>query len=307
MKTAGRYRGTDGLFLYELGGCRATVGLVSTAEISSGPGEPGRLLRNEEVFADKVVERRDLIRATGHLISPVLLVPDEGEMYGSLLAQAVPAVRPLVSEVDERGITHRIWALADDPAITAAILDELSRHTFLVADGNHRSLAAQQAGFGWCLAVVADPAGLRIEAYDRLLDLDISGAELIERATVLGPTPAIRREPGRSYLYADHRLLELHLPADGDPVQRLPHAVVEQRLLVEALGLDPATVTYVGGDAAAGDLIARVDRGEATGALLLRPVTTAEFVGVNAARLQMPRKSTWFTPKARSGLVLAEL
>jgi uncharacterized protein (DUF1015 family) len=28
---------------------------------------------------------------------------------------------------------------------------------------------------------------------------------------------------------------------------------------------------------------------------------------VNLARQKMPRKSTWFTPKARGGLVLADL
>jgi uncharacterized protein (DUF1015 family) len=28
---------------------------------------------------------------------------------------------------------------------------------------------------------------------------------------------------------------------------------------------------------------------------------------VNLARQKMPRKSTWFTPKARAGLVVAEL
>ena len=32
-----------------------------------------------------------------------------------------------------------------------------------------------------------------------------------------------------------------------------------------------------------------------------------EFVAVNLARQKMPRKSTWFTPKARGGLVLADL
>jgi uncharacterized protein (DUF1015 family) len=33
----------------------------------------------------------------------------------------------------------------------------------------------------------------------------------------------------------------------------------------------------------------------------------ADFVAVNLARLKLPRKSTWFTPKARAGLVLAQL
>lgn len=294
-----RYRRTSGLFRYALDDCLATVGLVSTDEISSGPGEPGRLLRNEDVFADKVVERRALIEQTRHLISAVLLVPDEGEAYGSLLARTVPDGAPLVEETDERGVTHRIWPLG-----SREIEQELARRTFLVADGNHRSLAAQQAGLGWCLAVVADPAGLRIAPYHRLLDA--SADDLLAAAAPFDPTPVDRRDPVQTYLHVAGQTYLLRLPETGNPVERLPHTVLERRLIVGALGLDPAAVTYVGGDVA-DELTARVDRGDTGGALLMRPVTTAEFVAVNAARLQMPRKSTWFLPKARSGLVIAEL
>jgi len=36
-------------------------------------------------------------------------------------------------------------------------------------------------------------------------------------------------------------------------------------------------------------------------------VTVDDFLAVNLARRKLPRKSTWFTPKARAGLVVAEL
>jgi uncharacterized protein (DUF1015 family) len=36
-------------------------------------------------------------------------------------------------------------------------------------------------------------------------------------------------------------------------------------------------------------------------------VTTEDFVEVNRRRKKMPRKSTWFTPKLRAGLVVIEL
>ena len=50
-----------------------------------------------------------------------------------------------------------------------------------------------------------------------------------------------------------------------------------------------------------------MDAGRADLAILIAPVTVDEFVAVNLARQKMPRKSTWFTPKARAGLVLADL
>ncbi len=295
----GRYHRHDGaVLLYDLGGVRAVVGLVDSAEISSAPGETGRLLRNEEVFADKVAERRALLEGLRTLISPVLLVPDIPELP---VPQGLPTTTPLVEEVDEHGVRHRLWLL-EDPAPTLAAL---AGRTFFVADGNHRSLASQEAGVP-CLAVVADPAALTIEAYHRLLDVALTGAELVEAARPWNPTPVTERDPARTHIYADGTLWLLDLPEVGDPVARLPHTVLERELIEGRLGLDPAAVTYVGG-VDPQRLVDRVDRGEATGALLMRPVTAAEFAAVNAARLPMPRKSTWFTPKARSGLVLAEV
>jgi uncharacterized protein (DUF1015 family) len=75
------------------------------------------------------------------------------------------------------------------------------------------------------------------------------------------------------------------------------------------LGLDAGdkTITYVGGDYPADWLRGEVDAGRAGLAILIPPVTVDDFVAVNLARQKLPRKSTWFTPKARAGLVVAEL
>lgn len=306
MKNDGRYapRG-DAVLLYAMDDARAVVGLVGTDEISDGPGEPGRLLRNEEVFAEKVAERRQHLEALRHLVSAVLLVPEDGPAWGSALDVAFEGLgEPLVTEVDERGVTHRVWLAPDSGPLRAA----LDRQVFLVADGNHRSLAAQQAGFGVCLAVVADPAGLRIAPYHRLLTLGLSGAELVDKARAAGfdPSPVATRDPRENHLVTSAGSFRLTLVGPDDPVGRLPHSVIETALLTGALGIDPAG-EHVRYDADADALVAEVHQGRATGAILLRAVTTDEFVAVNAARLRMPRKSTWFLPKARAGLFLAEL
>ena len=88
-------------------------------------------------------------------------------------------------------------------------------------------------------------------------------------------------------------------------VDNLDHALVERLLLRDALGLDPGDkrITYVGGDYPASWLTGEVDAGRAELAVLIAPVTVDDFVAVNLARQKMPRKSTWFTPKARGGLV----
>jgi uncharacterized protein (DUF1015 family) len=92
-------------------------------------------------------------------------------------------------------------------------------------------------------------------------------------------------------------------------VDTLDHTVVERALFNGVLGMDAADkrIAYVGGDYGAEWLRAEVDEGRAQAAIMIAPVATDDFVAINHDRMKMPRKSTWFTPKARAGLVLAEL
>ncbi|GAB4007146.1 hypothetical protein GCM10029992_60020 [Glycomyces albus] len=92
-------------------------------------------------------------------------------------------------------------------------------------------------------------------------------------------------------------------------VDRLDHTRVEQEVFGGLLGWDAGDkrITYVGGDYPASWLAEQVDAGKADMAILIAPVTVEDFIDVNLQRLKMPRKSTWFVPKARAGLTIAEL
>jgi uncharacterized protein (DUF1015 family) len=92
-------------------------------------------------------------------------------------------------------------------------------------------------------------------------------------------------------------------------LETLPHQLVEERIVKGVLGWDPGDhrIVYVGGDYGAEYLAAEVDAGRFQAALAVPAVTMDDFVAVNQRRLKMPRKSTWFTPKLRAGLVVVEL
>ena len=143
-------------------------------------------------------------------------------------------------------------------------------------------------------------------------------AQVRERVAAAGarvaPVPGDPPLPlprGVSYLYADGAFYAVHLPTDpaAPVVDNLDHALVERLLLREAFELEPGDkrVVYVGGDYPVSWLTSEVDAGRADAAILVAPVSVEDFLAVNLARQKMPRKSTWFTPKARAGLVLAEL
>jgi uncharacterized protein (DUF1015 family) len=292
---------------------------VETGQISTSADEPGLVIRNEDVFISKVRERVALAEAVGALLSPVLLLQTgRGEELHAALAEAIDAAgEPASTDVDAAGRTHAIW-----PVFPGELQDRLlalaGGGELVVADGNHRSLAAQTGGLERFLAVVTTPASVFIQPYNRLVsELPASLDELLERLRKAGGTvtelPRVAQLPGKGTveLYASGRTFAITLPSDptGTSVENLDHALVERVLLRDSLGLDPGDkrISYIGGDYPVEWLRGEVDAGRAELAILIAPVTVDDFVEVNLERLKLPRKSTWFTPKARGGLVVADI
>jgi uncharacterized protein (DUF1015 family) len=291
--------------------------MVDTDQISTSADEPGLVIRNEDVFIAKVRERVALADALQTLLSPVLLLQTGrgDDLHAALAAATDAAGAPAATDTDQSGRTHAIWVIAAGP-----LQDELTALAgggeLVVADGNHRSLAAQTGGLPRFLAVVTTPASVAIQPYNRLVG-ELPEADFVARLTAAGarveelPRPAAVPGKGTVELYAGGRSYAVVLPAAADaaPVENLDHALVERILLGDVLGLDPGDkrISYVGGDYPAEWLRGEVDAGRAELAVLIAPVTVEDFVAVNLARQKLPRKSTWFTPKARGGLVLAQL
>ncbi|QOC90731.1 DUF1015 family protein [Micromonospora craniellae] len=293
--------------------------MVDTDQISTRADEPGLVIRNEDVFIAKVRERVALAETLGHLLSPVLLLQTGrgDELHAALAAATDAAGAPAATDTDQSGRTHAIWLLGSGPR-----QDELTALAgggeLVVADGNHRSLAAQTGGLPRFLAVVTTPASVAIQPYNRLVsELTTTPDELLDRlraagaevTEVTGPAE-VPATGGTVVLQLAGRAYAVTLPHTGaNRLENLDHALVERLLLRDALGLDPGDkrITYVGGDYPASWLTGEVEAGRAELAVLVAPVTVDDFVAVNLAREKMPRKSTWFTPKARGGLVVAEL
>src|SRR6185437_12727793 len=144
--------------------------MVDTDQISTSADEPGLVIRNEDVFIDKVRERVALAEATGHLLSPVLLLQTaHGETLHAALAQATAeAGRPATVDEDRAGRRHEIWPIGPG-TLRDRLLALAGGGELVVADGNHRSLAAQQAGLTRFLAVVTTPGSVTIQPYNRLV------------------------------------------------------------------------------------------------------------------------------------------
>src|SRR2546429_2991555 len=96
-KAAGRYAPhEDVVALYRISGADGVAyglwTMVETGQISTSADEPGLVIRNEDVFLEKVRERVALVNATRHLLSPVLLLQTAlGDELQAALAAATAA------------------------------------------------------------------------------------------------------------------------------------------------------------------------------------------------------------------------
>jgi hypothetical protein len=268
------------------------------------PAEVGRVRHTEEVFPDVVAERSAVLAELGCATSAAMLVPvSDGAVLTSLVSDVCEELAdPAVSVVDSAGRRHRMWLLGKGSRQTE-LLELLQEQSLLVADGNHRVAAASGSSL---LALITAGPSLRIGAIHRLLigtGLDVEALYRKWRAIGLAvtrggdPTPL----PGVVVARAGDEVLRVVLPDLGAEKPQIDHGVVEQVLVKDALGIDPD-----------GPSLRTLPAGRPVPAgvdalLQLAPVPFADVLAVHAEGRRMPRKATYFTPKPRSGLLLAAL
>jgi uncharacterized protein (DUF1015 family) len=251
--------------------------------------------------------------------------------------------RPLISTCTSDGLHHKLWAITD-PDELAAIAADLGPRQVLIADGHHRYAAylklqarRRLAGDGpgpwdYGLALLVDSASYppQIGAIHRVIPgLDIqhaakfaasafavhalpgATADLPAAVTALAEASAtgpafVLSDGGSAYLISqpDPVQAAASMPADRSAQwQALPAAVLQELLITKMWGLtdDDDTVRVVHHDAEAA-----VRTAQATGgtAVLCSPMTPSEVYAVAARGEKVPRKSTSFAPKPRTGLVL---
>lgn len=329
------------LYVYEQAdpaGGHAQRGLLGALHLS--PAEDGVVLPHESTMAGPVADRLALYEAVGADLEPIFLVYDGGGAAAGAVA-AADREPPLVDAVLPDGLRHRLWALTD-PALLEAVAADLLPRTALIADGHHRYATylrrqadrhAAGAGPGpWdaglCLLVDATAFGPQVHPIHRVVP-GVPAAELAGRTAAVASVTAVAggvdaalaaletaRRDGPAFVLADagsaHLVagidagrLEAALPADRSAAWRSLDVTVLHRFLVpQAWGL-PDDETTVGFEH---DVDAALRRAAATGgtAVLLGPTPVEAVAAVAAAGERMPRKSTLFTPKPRSGLVIRD-
>jgi uncharacterized protein (DUF1015 family) len=250
---------------------------------------------------------------------------------------------PLIAARTSDGLQHRLWAITD-PGELAAIAADLAPRQALIADGHHRyaaylKLQARRRHHGdgagpwdYGLALLVDSASYppQVGAIHRVIPgLDVHhAAKLAASAFAVRALPAGTQNlpeavnalteasaSGPAFVLADEHAA--YLVNEPDPAQAaaamppgrsaqwrgLPAAVLQELLISKVFELtdDDETVHFVHHDAEVAVRTAQTSGGTA---VLCSPMTPSEVYAVAARGEKVPRKSTSFAPKPRTGLVL---
>jgi uncharacterized protein (DUF1015 family) len=313
-------------------------GLIGALRLS--PLDAGVIRPHENVAPGPVAGRLQLMEATQANLEPIFLLYDGGEQGAAtrIVGDAAGAREPLVDTVTRDGVRHRLWAITD-PAELAAIAADLGPRSALIADGHHRyaaylKLQARRRGAGpgpwdYGLALLVDASAYPpdIGAIHRVIPglAPARAAELAKGAFTVRKLRAGTRQlqaalddladrdaaflvagGGDVYLLTDPDPLQLEaaMPAGRSSLWRgLAASVLQELLMADIWGISPddQDVRFVHHDAA--EAVREAD--EAGGTAVICPaMSTWDVYAIAAQGERVPRKSTSFGPKPRTGLVI---
>jgi uncharacterized protein (DUF1015 family) len=289
-------------------------------------------------------DRYRLLRATGTNVSPVVALFDDPTGTAGGWLDAVTATAPTAEFVDDADVRQRMWAVDDRISDELPrVAEALGRAPVTIADGHHRYETAlryrderrmtrsceEDPAFDYVLALLLDASGpLTILPTHRL----VRGLEPDALAGLVGrlpdlfdatkvDSPAVVADalangaggegrfgfvaPGRSaILRARPEAFEALVRSGGAAVRHLDVTLLGAALeRLAGIGADAVAAGRLGYTHSADEAIAAVER-DGDVAVLLQPTPLRSVVEVAAEGDVMPQKSTFFYPKAVTGLVL---
>jgi uncharacterized protein (DUF1015 family) len=319
------------LFVYEMRtpDGEVTRGLLGAIELRDP--DDGVILPHENTMAGPVSDRLALMSATEANLEPIYLVYDGGGAATELVATASTQA-PLTETQTPDGVVHRLWAITDAARLDA-VDNDLATRRALIADGHHRyatyrQLQAEHGGLagpwdrGLTLLVDTSSYGPQVHPIHRVIALDWelviersrAGARVSD-VLVLGDVDqaladtagfAVAIARGNEAVIVSELRQDALLAGLGDDYDsalgRLDVTLLHRVLVEQIWGLED-TVDNVGYAHHVGEALSSAERNGGT-AVLLRATPMKAVADVAASGARMPRKSTLFTPKPASGVVI---
>ena len=96
------------------------------------------VFRHEHTLSGPKADRLELLRHTHtHTGQLFMIYSDPEKRVDAILSEVESTEKPVTELLDEYGVTHRLWMIAD-PARVAAIQKAMAEQKLVIADGHHR-------------------------------------------------------------------------------------------------------------------------------------------------------------------------
>ncbi len=318
---------------------RGLIGALDLVPPTAGVVQP-----HENVAPGPVAGRRQLMEATQANLEPIyLLYEGSGGVASKLVDEVASGRPPLLTASTADGLRHRLWAITDEREL-AEIAADLAPRAALIADGHHRYAAylqlqerRRQAGSGrgpWdrglallvdstayppqlgaihrvVLGLVPDVAARLAAAAFSVRELPAGTADIPQALATLASAAErgvafLLTGGGRAFLLTSPDPGLVSAAVTDQPAelwQQLPAAVLQDLLFARIWGIedDARSVRAVHDPV---DAIEAADEEPGGTAVICSPMSAGQVYQVAALGRRVPRKSTSFGPKPRTGLVM---
>lgn len=329
------------------GETKTRKGFITAFELSGF--DEGVVLPHERTHAGPKVDRLRLLRTTQVNFGQIfMLYPDAERKIEALFDLAIAGREPDIDVVEmfEKDVRQQVWAVTDEETIRAVQEEMAPKRNLIIADGHHRYETAlnyrnqmcqqypdapPEAAFRYRMVTMVsmdDPGLVILPTHRELLDLDVTAADVLQRAAPYFDVFAVadldacldemktRQEQHAFGLYANgqYRVLVLQDPQLIDKMitqdrllawKSLDVSILHKILLEQVVGLPEESVErcvrYHRDPALP---VQNVDAGEGDMVFFLNPTRIEQVKECAEHEEKMPQKSTDFYPKVITGLTM---
>ena len=300
-------------FVDSAGRARETVGVIGALQIEEPNSK--EVLPHEQTTPKAKTDRLDLTRATQANLSPIWGL----SLTPQLSTALVEPGELLGAFTDENDVQH-IVERVNNRARCAVISKLIAQHPVVIADGHHRYAISRtyrdenpqlkDARSTLCYINELIDEQLSVAEIHRLYaDVEISSLlkqleKFFDIADLPTLTPSIIAKMSQ-----DNHLTFVAPNGQAKSLKPKSEMFTSVRnlnslFLEHALADIEKSVSYQHGFS---EVTAQLKTGNYAAAILIRPVSVAEIQRTAAEGLLMPPKSTFFTPKLQTGLVIRQL
>jgi uncharacterized protein (DUF1015 family) len=300
-------------FVDSAGRARETVGVIGALRIEEPNSK--EVLPHEQTTPKAKTDRLDLTRATQANLSPIW-----GLSLTPQLSTALNEPGELLGVfTDENGVQHIVERVSNR-ARCAVISKLIAQNPVVIADGHHRYAISRtyrdenpqlkDAKSTLCYINELIDEQLSVAAIHRLYSDVETGSLLTQLEKFFDITDLPTLTPSIIAKMSQDNHLTFVAP-NGQAKSLKPNLEMftgvrnlDSVFLEHALADIEKSVSYQHGFS---EVTAQLKTGKYTAAILIRPVSVSEIQRTAAEGLLMPPKSTFFTPKLQTGLVIRPL